>query len=431
MSEKAQKIFYGWYLVILGSFVLATVTGLVSNSNSQFIKPVCEAFGFTRGEFTLYMSFTTIAMVICIPLSKKVYGSINPRIVITFGSLLVIASWTAMSLAQALYHFYILGALIGMGLSFCSTAAVNMLLSNWFIKKRGTVIGMAMLGSGLGAMVWNPLLSYLITSHSYQYAYRVTGLIALIIMIPYYIMYRFKPEDIGLEPYGKGEAGAGAGGKGKIKQDPNAEGYMLRDIVRTPRFWALCFITMVFPMCTKGVYTQLQPYFTDLGLSAIFAASLISVISLCQAIGKPVLGWINDKFGIRTCFNTAAVFFFFGIGFITLAGLVANSTVMYLAVFLFGCGMAVPTVISPLLAAGSFGRKDFIAIYGLASSFFFVGPPIGPPLSAFVYDYSGSYLGAFVAYLIIVVVTFILGNWLLAPKKQILSTVEGTAAKAE
>jgi MFS family permease len=93
--------------------------------------------------------------------------------------------------------------------------------------------------------------------------------------------------------------------------------------------------------------------------------------------------------------------------------------------------MAVPTVISPLLAAGSFGRKDFIAIYGLASSFFFVGPTIGPPLSAFVYDYSGSYLGAFVAYLIIVVVTFILGNWLLAPKKQILSTVEGTAAKAE
>ncbi len=117
---------------------------------------------------------------------------------------------------------------------------------------------------------------------------------------------------------------------------------------------------------------------------------------------------------VSACFVTATIFFLCGVGLIALTAITRMSAFCYVAAVFFGFGMAVPTVINPILAAGAFGRKDFTAIYGFTSAAFFIGPTICQPFTAFVYDLSGSYIGAFLAYFAIVIVVLLLGLWLLS-----------------
>jgi MFS family permease len=155
-----------------------------------------------------------------------------------------------------------------------------------------------------------------------------------------------------------------------------------------------------------------------LGFSVIFAASLMSIISFFQSVNKPVLGWLNDKLGIRGLFSLATGCFFFGILLISLTTYFPSSKPLtYAAVVLFGLACSTPTMISPLLTGAMFGRKDFINIYGTVSSFWHIGPTIAPLISAFVFDSTGSYISAFVAFMIAIFCAFVLGNWLLAPGK--------------
>jgi MFS family permease len=201
-----------------------------------------------------------------------------------------------------------------------------------------------------------------------------------------------------------------------MRSDPDAEGAMYREAIRSPRFWCMVLIVTAFPFCMKGVYTQLQPFFTDLGFTAIFAASLMSVISFFQSMNKPVLGWLNDKLSIRGLFSIATGCFFFGILLITMTARFPGSRLLtYSAAVIFGLACATPTMISPLMTSAMFGRKDFMNIYGTVSSFWHIGPTIAPLISAFVFDSTGSYVSVFVAYMLAIFIAFILGNWLLAP----------------
>ena len=57
---KNKKIFYGWLLCGASLLMLMGGTGIVINSASQFLKPVTEALGVTRGQFSLYITLSLI-----------------------------------------------------------------------------------------------------------------------------------------------------------------------------------------------------------------------------------------------------------------------------------------------------------------------------------------------------------------------------------
>ncbi len=405
--KKTGKLHYGWILCFTSCLMLTGGAGIVINSANQFLKPVTEAFGISRGQFSFYISCLSITSMIVSPFIGKIFSKFPPKRVVIFGGLLMVCCWLGLSVAPNIYFFYVLGLLIGTGSSLTGMVCVSILMNNWFVERKGTAMGIALTGTGIGSMIFNPLASKLIVECGYQAAYRWLGLICILALLPYMIAFRYQPSEIGLKPVGVEQLTAGSDGKEAVHV---VTGLTRGEAMRRPEFYAVCFIAFGLSGTCQGLYNHLMAYFTDIGFGQVKAASFISIIGFTLAVGKVGAGWLNDKIGLKKSFTLLVGLSVLGMIMLNFA---SSGGVAIVASFLFGFAMAAPFVLSPLLTTFTFGSKDFANIYGTITIFTFLGPILMPPLSGMIYDLNGSYFWAFVVCTVIEAASLLIGLALL------------------
>jgi MFS family permease len=383
--------------------MLAGGTGIFKNSASQFMKPMVEALGITRWQFSMYQSIISIPIMLLCPLLGKVYGKIKPRVIAVIGGSCAVICWMMTSFVRNIAQLLTLGFVLGIGLTFIGMASINILINNWFSARKGTAMGIAMTGTGVGSMIFNPVASLLITQFGYQVAFRCLGIFSILCMLPFFILFKFRPEEKGLRPLGIEQA------KG---DDTHVEvsGVPFGEARKSPCFWGICAIAFILSASSMGMFTQEMPYLTDIGFPALKAAGLISSTSLSLAIGKVLFGWANDRFGMKINFFVLTVCSTLGLILLYFA---SAPYCAYLSSVLFGFALASPFVLAPLITVYKFGEKDFVNIYGSVTFFTFLGSTLAPPLSGWIYDMQGSYHTAFYLYTGLLVAAIAVGYFVL------------------
>lgn len=385
---KRKKIFYGWLLCLAGTLMLVGGSGIVVNCAGQFLVPVTQALDVSRSEFSLYTSMVSVASMIFCPMIGKVYEKIPPRAATMAGGVFMAACWTGLSFATDIRHFYVLGFLIGTGSSLCGMVSVNILMNNWFRARKGTAMGIALTGTGIGSMIFNPVAQRLIQQLGYRSAYRILAVCMLLCMLPLFLLYRYRPAEKGLTPLGL-ESGGGAPGRAAA-----GEGMLRGEAMRRPAFWAVCFVVFGLSASSMGLFNHMQAHFQGIGYAPATASLFLSILSLGMTFGKLFFGWLNDRIGTRSNFLVMTALALAGI----LILLISRSAVLTTAgVLLFGIGVASPFVLTPQLTLYFFGDRDFANIYGTVNVFQFMGPALAPPVTGMIYDRSGSYTPAFLA----------------------------------
>lgn len=399
---KKTKLFYGWILCLTGTLMLIGGSGIVVNCAGQFLVPVTQALNVTRSQFSLYTSMVSVSSMIFCPLLGKFYEKWKPHHITIFGGLFMAAAWTGLSFARSIWQFYVLGFMIGIGSSMCGMVSVNILMNNWFQAKKGTAMGIALTGTGIGSMIFNPVAQKLIANLGYQAAYRILTGCMLLCMLPLFFLYCFKPEEKGLVPLG---AGTGAGGKGR-----GTDGILRREAMKQPAFWAVCYVVFGLSVSSMGLFNHMQAHLQGIGYTAAAASLYLSSLSLGMTAAKLLFGWLNDKIGVRWNFLAMTLLSLTGIILL----LVSRSPVLtVIGVMLFGVGAASPFVLTPQLTIRLFGGRDFANLYGTINVFQFLGPALGPVISGAIYDRTGSYTTAFVLYACVLAVAIVIGMLLL------------------
>jgi predicted MFS family arabinose efflux permease len=163
-------------------------------------------------------------------------------------------------------------------------------ISNWFHAKRGKALGIAMTGTGLGAMLMVPVTSWLVVHWGWRTSYLIAGCIILS-MVPVNLLFiRTRPSDLGLLPDGGVSAQA---------ETPAAEGLGVPEAIRTQAFWMIGAMMVLAGVVAMGVGVHLMPYLTDIGHSEATASLIIASISGMTVIGKIGMGSIADRWGVR------------------------------------------------------------------------------------------------------------------------------------
>ena len=241
MTQQKGKIFYGYAIMVSCIIMLIVGTGIIVNTVNQFVLPITEQTGMSRAAFTLYTSFQNIALMLTVPFLSKIYSKIKPKLMTIIGFVVMCAAYCLLSQCTQAWQFYVCGVFIGFGLAFVSTTTVGVLINNWFIKNKGTVMGIAMAGSGFGSMIFNPVGQQLIAAYGYQTAYLILAAIIFVVFIPVMIVYRFKPEDMGLKPLGYVETQTA---DGTASGEVTRTGMTYKEAIRSPKFYLLAFIVL-------------------------------------------------------------------------------------------------------------------------------------------------------------------------------------------
>ena len=354
-SEK-RKIHYGYVIVLCCCLIMGFDVGISMSCAGIFYPPVSEALGVQRGTFSLYMSFSFLTSSLMLSVAGKLLQKYSARWLLTFNSVALGIIIASMGCLNAVWQFYIVGALMGVTLAFLLYLSFPTLLNRWFSAKVGFFMGICSAASGIGGILLNPVGAWLITSYSWRGAYWIFGLFILLVVSPILgCLLCDYPKDKGLLPFGlKREADT-------TPIDENGIPY--KKAIKMASFYALIlFAFLIMAVSTLNLF--IPSFVTDMDYSLDQAAFAASAIMGGVTIGKIALGYINDRSNslgvivMSVCGAGGILLLIFG--HIGIAAILCGS-------FLFGWAYAGVTVQTAMLVRTVFGNRDYARIFSVIS----------------------------------------------------------------
>ncbi|KPI49675.1 hypothetical protein KW94_15630 [Clostridioides difficile] len=412
ISNSQKGFFRGWLVVFAGLILMISVYGIVNNCASLFIKPVTEDLGFSRSEFSLYYTVIALSTMVIALFMGKLAKKFKLKNIMLVGCVLAGIGYIGYSYASSIYVFYLMSIFSGLGLGMTTLTPLSIIISNWFVEKRGLALGLTFMGSGVGGMIFNPIANYIILNYSWRQSYLVLGIIILVTTIPVVLIFMSeKPSDKGLLPYGYSNSSENV-------LDNSAKGIMLRDAIKTKIFWIMVVGLILITIIAMGVQMHIASYLTDIGYSPTFAASVISINMGVVILGKILLGYVFDKVGCEKGVIFVGLQVFLGV----LALLFASK---YPAIIVFiicwGIGNCMGTIVPALITSEIFGKRDYSTIVGVVNAVVLLGAALGSAVTGKLYDMSGGYTLAWMTYLVltVIMVGLILISLVLGKKKKL------------
>jgi predicted MFS family arabinose efflux permease len=173
---------------------------------------------------------------------------------------------------------------------------------------------------------------------------------------------------------------------------PDEVSWTLQEARRTAAFWIMCAVyflswgVMFFP------YAHLVAVGVDMGFARADGVGLLSAVGLAGLAGRPAIGWISDKAGIK-----AAVFTMLAAQALAFVCFTQwqSLPMLYAAAVLFGMGASAGVTIYPAVVGGTFGRAHVGAIAGFAFAFTCSAGSLGVFGAGWLRDHTGTYDAAF------------------------------------
>lgn len=372
---ETRLSFYGW-VVVFAAFLLNLFCfgGLVLVS--VLIKPLAEEFGWQRGEIAAGYAVATLS----IATAGVVFGRLSDRYgVRTIAALGAFASgaclimFSRISALWQLYALYGLFGAIGPGAIYIPLTAA---ITNWFKINRGLAVAMAMAGAAVGMGTVPLITSTIIEAAGWRDALLYLGLGYLVVAVPLALLVRNPPRPAAVNA-------RTAAGTSEEEQAPIRPGEAL--------LW-ICSAIVFCCVCMSVPQVHLPALASDLGVSMERAASVLTVVMLCGALGRLAFGRVADRAGPLYSYILASlgqtVFVFWFTQAPSLAGLYALA-VGY-GLFFGGVSMSALLTIRSLVPTRIAGTS-----IGLVSLFGWVGMGLGGYLGGVLFDWSGSYLASF------------------------------------
>ena len=395
-SKRKRGMFYGWWIVIAGGLGMSITAGINFHGFGNFIIPLTNEFGWNRTTISGLFSLARMESGLLGPLEGWLVDRVGPRRLMIFGIPLMGVGYILMSRVNSLAAFffvYIFAITLGnsLGMSTPMAAAV----ANWFNRKRGLAFGIMWSGVGLGGF-FVPAVGWLIAAYNWRIASIVIGVFIIVMGIPIAALMRHRPEPYGYMPDGEEPDTDDETGEVRRRQQPDlSQDFTAREALMTSSFWYLTLSIAARSLVSGGVGLHLVPYFVDLGASDVFAATLAGAVGVLSIPGRFGLSAVSDYLNRR--YVMAVSLFLMTIAIVFMARATSVTQVLPFLV-LYAAAQGGISVIPQSLIAEYFGRRAYATIQGFRGTIQMIGIIIGPLVSGYVFDTTGSYEWAFMGF---------------------------------
>ncbi|UCE35309.1 MAG: MFS transporter [Deltaproteobacteria bacterium] len=381
MAEKRRSQFFYGYLVVAGCFAIQGTGIGAFYTFGIFFKEFLAEFGWSRAA----ISAASSGVFLLAGLLGIVVGNMNDR----FGPRLIMAvtgssyglGLLLMSQLSAIWQLYVFySVIVGIGLSSVDVIPLTT-TARWFVKRRGMMTGIVKVGTGTGQLIMPLMSSVFIAAYGWRTSYILLSALVFLLMISSGQLLRRDPGQKGLLPDGEAKTSVS-------DLDLPEQGVSLGEAALTRQFWMICVIYLLIGCCLMTVVVHIVPHATDLGISPIAAAGILSTIGGVSMVGRLVTGIAIDRVGTK---KLLIVFFLILIASLLWVQVSKELWMFYVfgAIYALGHG-GFFTVISPIIAE-LFGISSHGVLFGIASFGLTVGGSIGPTLAGYVFDVIHSY----------------------------------------
>lgn len=363
LGVPRELVLFGCCLLQGGSL------GIVQNSMGVFFQAICSDLGFSSGGIALYRTISGLSSCIMLPFVGKILYRTDSRVSMTVCAVLYAGSTMLMGSFSQLWQWYGTSFIQGLAGAMLLYASAPIILANWYPDKMGFAVGISGSFSGLMGMVGNMATGKVVEALGWRIAYMAAGGISMLMLLPATLfLIRLSPDHTMVS-------------QPKQKQAPAK---------LTPKQWLPAFLVAFMSTATMfcvGFSPVIVTFTTSIGHTAMYGTLLVSITMLSNAVGKILLGRVNDRYGLGVCcmlgtvISVAAFAFFFA----------SQKLWLNIGGVLYGIGMALSVVTPPLLVQKFYSNEVYPYVFSVVITVYTFASAFAPSALGTIYDLTGSF----------------------------------------
>ncbi|WP_392559423.1 MFS transporter [Orbus mooreae] len=359
---------FRWYMILLVCAI--TIINYLDRTALGVAAPtIMESTGITNEQYSWIVSAFQLAYTI----GQPIMGFFIDTIGLRFGFAICAMIWGLATMGHALTGTWqglaFMRGIMGFSEASAIPAGVKT-ASTWFpAKERGIATGVFNMGTSFGAMLAPPLIAWCIMFHSWQFAFVVSGGLALLAAIAWLIFYR-DPKDskrVSAEELNYIESG-----QEKFLQVK--EKTSILKILSQRNFWGIGIARFLADPAWGTISFWIPIFFVQtLNFSLKEIAMFVWLPFLMADLGCLASGFVAKFFNERgfTLINSRRITFTIGAIIMTTIGLVSIVDNPYIAVFLISLGGFAHQLLSTVaatLGADLFKKNEVATVVGMAGA---------------------------------------------------------------
>lgn len=308
---------------------------------------------------------------------------LGPKRVIAIGGIMfgvgMILSGYANSITFLMLSYGILAGL-GLGMAYGSTISTCV---KYFPDKRGLIGGITTAVYGLSSVILPPLVTIIVEKWDATIAFKSIGLCFLIIIIICTFFMEQCPQ--GYLPKGY---------QPSVKQSQQVD-MNWKEMMKSPIFYCMILLLTSGAFSGMMVISQASGIAQNMvGMSAIAASGAVSILSLFNALGRIVAGYISDKIGRIHTLMMACILSILGMLCLYMTGMHSEG-IFFIGISIIGISFGAFMGVYPGFTADQFGARYNSVNYGIMFIGFALAGYFGPQVMRTIYMNTNTYQNAF------------------------------------
>lgn len=364
-----------WFGFLTGPNVMVAAT------NSNFLRILPDILHTSRTSISTALAVSLWLNAIMVPIGGRMIDRFGLRRVVLPGILIFAATFMLMSQMRVGWHFLALQILMALPVSMHASPAYAKLVSLWFDRNRGLVLGICVaLGAGLGQTIMPKLTQWLIATYGWQGGYIGIGAIILAVGFPMVFLLAHSPKSLAAKLKEDGEDTPAT----RLGQ----QGITRGEALRRPTFYLVFFAIAFGSMALLATMQHAVPLLTERGLPIDTATTVMSCAFAGVIIGQLSSGFFADRFNSP---RVVLPYFVCALIGVLIVHSQNDPRILIPGALMMGMGLGGEISQNAYLVSRYFGLKAFGAIYGLTFAASAFGNGTGVILLGWVRDHFGSY----------------------------------------
>ena len=294
--DSNPKRFYGIYILVCSALFYFFFNGMSLFVPQNLFPRYMAEFQATAAEVSRTTALTLLVAAVMAPFTGSLIDRLGPLRIIRIGLVWMAVCCAFYPFASSLGQLYLLHAGLGVGLSLGGLKSNVILLSRWFVAKRGRAVGLLMASSSLAGFVLPTLISPLVNHPDWGWRWGFGLLSLLFCVIPVtlgWTVVKDSPAEVNQHPDGFAQPSS-------QESQGVATGLTLAQAVRTRTLWCLAVGSACLWFSIQALNSQATIFFEqEVGLTPQRATFLYSLLFGCSVAGKFFFGYLSDSIAKR------------------------------------------------------------------------------------------------------------------------------------
>ena len=347
------------------------------------LKPMSEDLDVSRSTLSLAVTMFMVVSAVAMPFVGRLVDRWSLRGTIAVGAVIAAAGLALMGQVHYSWQvFLVYGVVYALGNSGTSIAPVVVMVSQWFVQRRGVATSTAVSGNAIGQLVIVAALASALAAIGWRTSFVVLAAVNFAVLIPLTLLI--------VRP------GPTAGNE-QVPSDPDGEPtpqpLTLKQALTSRPFLLLVGIYSVCGFQDFFVATHIVAFAQDQGVGDVLAGNLLAWMGVMGLLGVFVAGIMADALGAS---RPTVLCFVMRIGIFALIIPFHNTPVILVFGLLYGFTFLITAPLTVVFMGNIYGPHRLGTLTGTISMIHQIMGGLGAFAGGWIYDMTGNYNAAFV-----------------------------------